>query len=127
MKHLTYGDCVGYRPKKKTFDVQSEIEFVPQEDNPVKIRYGEIKGHVQCFHVYGDEYDFSPLYKDGKFMILKEFRIEPATVVPMPGSRSPDLKTMIDNVYICGDFYPYSGMEGAYHSAAKVSEMIVNG
>jgi len=68
------------------------------------------------------EVNLSPLYENYK--IVGEKKLRPALPVVPPAPRIPDLKTKIEGVYLCGDFYFYPWSETSISTAEIVADLI---
>lgn len=66
--------------------------------------------------------DLESIYEE--YEILGEKDLKPALLFLPPGAVVPELKTEIEGVYLCGDFYFYPSMETAVTTAEMVAEMI---
>ncbi len=68
------------------------------------------------------EVDLSPLYESYK--IVGEKKLGPALPVVPPAPQIPGLKTKIEGVYLCGDFYFYPWSETSISTAEVVADLI---
>jgi len=99
--------------------------IIARAENPGNVYFiytGEEDPMVSYVHLYEKDCDLTSYYED--YEIIKEVYKYPAVAAPRPGISIPDLKTKMENVYICGDFYRYPCVEAALLSGIRVADLI---
>ena len=65
---------------------------------------------------------FDILYDDYK--VFREKELEAAFPILVPKGKAPDLKTNVEGVFLCGDFYYYPTLDTAVRTAERVADLI---
>ena len=121
-----YGDSHSFVIKGELIYKKIDMFFCATSENPCHVTnvLTDTKRGIHHLYVEGEDYNFAPFFKNGKFTVLKEYFHRPCVGLSTPGSVFPELTTELKNVYMCGDFYLFCCMEGSVTSAKRVARMI---
>ncbi len=95
-------------------------------NNPANLRaLFNVSSYIQVIHPENENksVDLDKFYN--RYKILEEKEISPAFAIMGPGCRIPEIKSSVNNAYLCGDFYYYPTLEAAVFSGEKAAKYVI--
>ncbi len=102
-------------------DYRIYIGFPNNEANLRVLYLGEYEQHF-LYPFYGEQpVDFSMIYND--YRVEREEWVREAFPSFSPGAKVPGVKTSIDGLYLCGDFFYYPSVETSIHAGEEAARI----
>jgi len=112
-------ECIILKGELK-YDYQALIGADP--GSPLRVLFIPGREHYAYPMEVGQEIDLSQFYE--KWTILGRKKLDSAMPLIPPGASTPSIKTEMENLYLCGDFYSWPCLDTAIFTGRKVAELI---